>query len=466
MNKSDYLSGNDVEAFIKWMSANLDNATFRHAYVMRVGKIQWQCDSLFDAYKRYQWRHVEIAPFKLPSGNTAESNVRVLDTLQTELRDGLAAGDNERVFRAAQAVMQWGGVTGGNVEWLKNWRNDLCRIIGATRDAINAGDTDHPLFDRTELRFTSGMSKVYSLVCDDFAIYDSRVAAALCRAVVLFCRDTGRTHVPDQLNFPWAAAKSSADAKCPPLRNAAQDEFKFSRLVRGRAYARWNMKASWVLSAIVSHGNARNSAFASMDSKAQRLRALEMALFMFGYDLIDQVSGATNHDSAAPVAPAEPENGADVTTDDNWVQCKTAVDEVPFEYRLTAQGIQTRRDHADTPINFTDAELNGTLQRLLAVFENRPFPLRNDMVEVPRNPTMVGFGRAFWEETKRSPRYTSRLAAVLQSIDVFVRCENPPANGRHWTLEFETLGIKSAADRVNIRPHLDDVIQGDVIQGE
>ena len=285
MHKNEYIAGTGIEAFLAWISARLDDATFAHAYTLRQGNVPWDCTSLFNAYERYEWRHDTLPEYGLPSGNTFASNMRVLETLQSELHAGLEAGDNERVFEAAKAVMIWGGVTHRNVQWLESRRGKLCRIIGSTRDAINASDTRHTVFSDADLRFTSGMSKVYALACDDFAIYDSRVAAALGRAVVLFCLDTGRETVPEGLDFAWATARGTQ------LRRPSQDQYTFRRLTAGRVYASWNMKASWLLSALASRLNIGDRGFGGLREGTRRLRALEAALFMFGYDLVVPVGG-------------------------------------------------------------------------------------------------------------------------------------------------------------------------------
>lgn len=465
MKKNQYLAANDVGEFVAWMSTRLDDGTFAHGYTLRKTKEPWACTSLFNAVERYRWTYVALPEYGLEAGSDFASNVNVLDRLQKELRAGLAAGDTDRVLVAATAVMKWGGVVNHNVSWLNAWREDLCRIIGETRDAINAGDTDHPVFARSELRFTSGMSKVYSLVCDDFAIYDSRVAAALCRAVVLFCRETGRNRVPAALDFPWAAAKSSPNASNPPVRNAARDGYTFQRLVRGRSYVVWNMKASWLLAAIASHRNTQDSAFARLDSTAQRLRATEAALFMFGYDLTDgpdrEQSGSP--DQQSPVVSDGPSPDTGPTTEDGWAQCRTLAHGNPFEYRLApaADGIQTRRVGEKPITGFTDEELNRTLQALLSDFGDQPFPLANNVERVPAGTERNGLGTAFWKETARGAGHTSRLAAVLQSIEVFKRFENLSAGGMHWTLNQETLNVDRNSGKVNIRPYLDAIIQGD-----
>lgn len=113
------------------------------------------------------------------------------------------------------------------------------------------------------LRFNSGMTKVYSLLCDNFVIYDSRVAAALGWAIVKYCQLHGLATVPELLCFPWAAAKEGLGADRKRL-----------------------------MQAVLDHPNARESHFHTVEAPNNPLRALEAAFFMIGYDLGEPVAGS------------------------------------------------------------------------------------------------------------------------------------------------------------------------------
>jgi hypothetical protein len=128
------------------------------------------------------------------------------------------------------------------------------------------------------------MTKVYSLICDDFVIYDSRVAAALGWAVLRFCKATGRATVPSLLQFPFAPAKEALNQITPKRRDPSQGAFQFPRLYRGRHHAEWNLKASWALKAALACAPEK-SLFRAGAQSGQALRAMEASLFMFGYDL-------------------------------------------------------------------------------------------------------------------------------------------------------------------------------------
>jgi hypothetical protein len=410
MKRNDYIAGTDVKRFVAWMSERLDGGgIFRHAYTSRRTRTQWACENLFDAYERYHWRYGDLSGYGIPSGSSFASSLHALETLQQELNAGLAAGDSERVHRAAIGVMIWGGVTNGNRKWLNNQKDELSHIINRTRDAINAGNTEDPLFAEKDLRFTSGMSKVYSLVCDDFVIYDSRVAAALGRAIVQFCQELRLTEVPQGLDLPWAPAKSAPDANNPPRRCAGQAGLTFPRLTSGRVYAKWNMLASWLLTAIADHECTRRSAFGTrIKSRTQRLRALEAALFMVGYDLGGDSRVGGNSDAA--VRPGRPaDRGQVVEEADEWIECETRAREKPFVYRLGPDAIDTRKQGGGGVIRFPHSEIDETLRKLAAHFGTDPFPLANSATGVLERTVPFGLGTAYYDVTKINPPNTSRL---------------------------------------------------------
>jgi hypothetical protein len=94
--------------------------------------------------------------------------------------------------------------------------------------------------------------------------------------------------VPEALCFPWAAAKEGKKPLVPKSRNAGAAKLKLKGLRSGRYHAMWNMRASWVLSAVLAHPDAAGSCFHLVPCPNDPLRDLEAALFMIGYDLGDQ----------------------------------------------------------------------------------------------------------------------------------------------------------------------------------
>jgi hypothetical protein len=283
MNRSTYLADFHVAGFVHWMATELDTSLFQHAYIDRRSGKEWNCTSLFNAFEKYQWNHPGNQRLAFNSGSTFLSNAKALAALKADL--AAAGTDDSKVVEAASGVMAWGGVTARNNEWLKLNQAGLARSLQAVQAAINAGDPEAPALRCDQLRFNSGMTKVYSLLCDDFVIYDSRVAASLGWLIVKYCDAKSLASVPSSLCFPWAAAKEAQSAVSPKRRDPGAGPYKFKRLRSGSHHALWNMRASWTLAAVLAHPKASGCGFHGIVEPKDSLRALEAALFMIGYDL-------------------------------------------------------------------------------------------------------------------------------------------------------------------------------------
>lgn len=307
-----------VAEFIEWLAGELDSPTlFKHTYLDRRSNTLWFCDSLHDAHQAYAWNHPGIARLGVAPGECSASNAEALDALRDDL---LAAGSNDALMlQAALDVMAWGGVTAHNAQWLKANEAGLARMLLEVKTALINKDPDAPVLRSNALRFNAGMTKIYSLICPDFVIYDSRVAAALGLLVVKYCQANGLDTVPAGLDFPWAAAKEGDSMLDPKRRNPSTGSLRFKRLRAGAHHARWNINASWVLAQVVAHPLTIASPFRQDATPAQALRALEQALFMIGYDLgADTAEGEEEYSSefAQMIANAEAGEWQEVSADE------------------------------------------------------------------------------------------------------------------------------------------------------
>lgn len=283
-SKQAYATLPHVPEFIGWLATHLDSTTlFKHEYVDRRTGAKWSCDSLYGAYAAYAWNHPGNKRLAYNPGSCSVSNDKALDALRADL---ITAGTNDsKVLQSTRDIMAWGGVTARNAKWLEQNEVGLGRMIHDVAAALVKKDPDHPLLKSKALRFNSGMTKVYSLLCPDFVIYDSRVAAAMGMLVVRYCQFKGLSTVPAALNFPWAAAKEAETAVAPKRRNPNTGTLQFKRLRSGSHHARWNMRASWVLSQVARHPLCSNSPLRIGKTHAQTLRNIEKSLFSIGYDL-------------------------------------------------------------------------------------------------------------------------------------------------------------------------------------
>jgi hypothetical protein len=142
--------------------------------------------------------------------------------------------------------MMWGGVTNGNVAWLRSNVVGLAKEIDTVRKIL-AGKDDDFTYLKPIRRFNAGMTKVYSLLVPDFIIYDSRVAASLAWLVATWCISTGKVCVPDELAFPCMPPKEGDNPKIRKSRNPSCNSLQFPYMNGNvRRHAKWNMRASWI----------------------------------------------------------------------------------------------------------------------------------------------------------------------------------------------------------------------------
>ncbi|MVV49898.1 hypothetical protein EJA72_16880 [Pseudomonas sp. PB120] len=273
-----------VTGFITWLAAELDSKTlFKHEYIDRRNAAKWSCDSLFGAYESYRWNFPGNERLGYTSGMSSAANASALGALREDI---IAAGhDDALVLQAAIDVMAWGGVTARNVDWLKANEQGLGRTIQTVRSALMTGDEHSPVLQSKALRFNSGMTKVYALLCPGICIYDSRVAAGLGALVVQYCKANALTKVPDALCFPWAAAKEGKNAVAPKRRNPSTGTLHFKRLRSGAHHARWNLRASHVLNQVAERALTLDTPFRNIEQSEDIRLAIENSLFMRGYDL-------------------------------------------------------------------------------------------------------------------------------------------------------------------------------------
>jgi len=273
-----------VADFITWLAAELDSKTlFKHEYIDRRNGAKWSCESLFGAYESYRWNFPANDRLGYKSGISSAANAGALEALREDI---IAAGsDDAPMLQAAIDVMAWGGVTARNVDWLKANKNGLGRTIQAVQSALMTGDEHSPVLRSKALRFNSGMTKVYSLLCPGICIYDSRVAAGLGALVVEYCKAHALDKVPDALCFPWAAAKEGTNAVALKRRNPSTRTLHFKRLRSGSHHARWNLRASYVLNQVAERARLLDTQFRNVEQPENIRMAIENSLFMRGYDL-------------------------------------------------------------------------------------------------------------------------------------------------------------------------------------
>lgn len=273
MDRDRYLRDPSVAAFVEWARPLVGGERpLQHEWHSpKWGS--WSCASLFDAYEAYEWRFSVALPGedRPRSGQTLPDSLAVLDYLRAGLRDSADRVDPIAFVEAAVAVVRWGQV-----------RRNEARLRALGERALPVLSEAADLLDPRTARLSSlggvadmnsGFSKIYSLMLDDFPIYDSRVACALASLVRAHCLETGLSTVPELLAFGIPASRGSVS------RDPSVGTLRFPTLwpaVRSR-YARTNVMAAWLLKPLSEAGP-----FAELPA-GHRMIALQSALFMVGY---------------------------------------------------------------------------------------------------------------------------------------------------------------------------------------
>lgn len=312
MNKQQYLSFGHVPAFVEFFSKLISGANFRfpHSYSHVQAKRNFKFNNLGEAYAGY-WFPLANDPIFLVLGNAAcrcipscgfgpngrrtcigASNAVLLD-IQQKLASAINSMSANQAEIESIRLMKWGGTENGNNQFLSGLNGNVELIPAQGNHGVvlyfnnvssffNSQSLDVMPFTLPtgfRLRSNAGFTKIYSLICDNFVIYDSRVAAALGMFVVDYCVANGLLKVPQELNF------GSMGAKGGQLRSPDVDSYTFRSAATVTAHAESNVMSNWIIAAslVMAGGN-----FCGKQGN-NAMRAVESALFSVGYDLTDAI---------------------------------------------------------------------------------------------------------------------------------------------------------------------------------
>jgi hypothetical protein len=284
MTKQDFLEKKEVYDFISFLISriNHDNS-FLHNYITKKPKNGiWECHSIFNSYEKYSWPFICAIPStgKVERGSSYSESELVLKQLQKDLRNSLINNKEDHFIKNCIAVLDWGGVIPHNKKRILSTSNIIQEFKHSIYLLNNPNLNTNGNFDR--IHMNAGYTKIYSLLLDNFIIYDGRVGAALGLLVRLFLEENHYNNIPDSLHFAFGAPKISNSNKQELIkRNPSNSKFKFKALAnKSSRHIENNIRANWLLSKV-----ALESKFSH---ESNPLRSLEAALFMIGYDIRKQ----------------------------------------------------------------------------------------------------------------------------------------------------------------------------------
>lgn len=293
MQKTEYLALPEVAKFAEFLGMLLSDVRYlAHSYEMETkGRSQarnnWSCNSVYDAFLKYEWRYSYIDPStgEKRKGSSFQESELELSSLSNKLKKAIAEKNSREASYCCQMVLDWGGVLGsskrGNKKILESFDDDLAGYLAETKSLF---DSHEALLGNEYLVsmegknvpvvMNAGFTKIYSVLCEEFIIYDGRVGAALGLLVRKFLEHDNAINVlPESLAFHYGRARN-----IKVNRNPSSASFKFPCLsTSSPAHIRSNLKANWILQDLSRKGVGK---FSTLNDP---LRGIEAALFMIGY---------------------------------------------------------------------------------------------------------------------------------------------------------------------------------------
>ena len=294
MNKKLYLECKDVRDYINWLqrlARNEEENLFTHSYVSETRgksdkKIPWNCKSLFDAYEQYRWpfSYFDFLLNKKVKGESRNESKTVLDSLELRLHKAIEEGLNEDCYQICIMILDWGGVLGsdkkGNKKKLNGLKSELSEYLTKVKslfesESVSLTHQYKVIINNQDVPvvMNAGFTKIYSLLCNEFIIYDGRVGAALGLLVRKYCEENHISEVPNNLGFYYGNAKN-----IKVNRNPSKSPYKFKSLSSSSpVHIRNNLKANWLIQKMFEDNCGEFSLL------THPIRSFESALFMIGY---------------------------------------------------------------------------------------------------------------------------------------------------------------------------------------
>lgn len=292
MNRIDFLENQSVNHFISWLKSKIDLPdSFHHRYLNRRNNRIWTCNSILDAYQNYVWSFRCTMPDGTEkAGNTYAESCSVLGQLKEILEEAINENNQVLTGRILRSILSWGGVLGsdqrGNLRKLNGIPN-LVEYLNGARSILRIEEFDlSQNINLGSLHMSAGFTKIYSMLVENFVIYDGRVGAALGLLVRKFLEENNIPQIPDSLHFSWGAGKETSYVRgAINRRNPSTENYKFKPFSnRKNRHLFDNIKASWLISELAN--GTRFSSAVPIGPNDTSSRRMEAALFMIGYDVV------------------------------------------------------------------------------------------------------------------------------------------------------------------------------------
>ncbi|WP_100644036.1 hypothetical protein [Alteromonas facilis] len=279
-NKDTLITSPLISQFVREMALLIaDKKRFEHSFDIkdkawgRAKGTKWSCGSLLHAKKEYWWN------------GDYETNKAQLHALSQGLKESIDSEDEVKALYFSLRTLEWGEVYRGAVKFLLDSFDNKCIVekLKTARRILDGNEYAIEQFENGHLRMDSGMTKVYSLICNASVIMDSRVAAAMTLiAERLFNREEKQELSTLQI---FACGTSTTSDK---KRRTINNKKVFSRVLKPANQAHHNIMANWLIQESVLQAELIEPSLYELweeENRSELMRSVEAALFMIGSDI-------------------------------------------------------------------------------------------------------------------------------------------------------------------------------------
>ena len=279
VNKEDFLKDDKVKEFIKFIAAKWESGLDFEVGIKHKGKkaIYKYTTNLKEVFETYSWQYSINTELEIPygiekTGFTLMDSEKVLDFSKSKLLVNGKINPNLIDLKdATEITLKWGGVfTKGNKNKVTDISYDLKKDYEEVLKKWKEINDNNSVFSpKDNLEFTSnaGFTKIYSLLLSDFVIYDSRVSVALAYLIEICFGEA----IPEILRI-YIPDSQVADKTKRQVNTAFKSTYQ-----KDSKHFYSNVISSILLKQTLKLINENDTSV--------KLRDLEAALFMIGYDI-------------------------------------------------------------------------------------------------------------------------------------------------------------------------------------
>lgn len=225
----------------------------------------------FDNAGKYDCFTKAIEKYRWPLNRNGLGFNETLELFKT-WRNKLTDKDQHHLLKTCKEIFGWGGIL--KTESIEEI-GDLNYFLKHMNQKLSQDEII--IYDLNPNYISSGFTKIYAALNENFVMYDGRVGAALCYFIRKYLEGKGEHKLPLELMFGWGLGRSEKN------RNPSSETLRFKEITANRTiHFISNIKASWLLETI-----AKDKAIVIPIAKnpAEKVFALQTALFVLGEEL-------------------------------------------------------------------------------------------------------------------------------------------------------------------------------------